>query len=68
MHLLIDKLLVHAMTFWIVAEGSGVLTIDDYKNLEFNTDNPLRRDTHVVPQFTWAVLRVRADIPGVWCK
>ncbi|CAE6536307.1 unnamed protein product [Rhizoctonia solani] len=57
---------LHAMTFWIVAEGKGALTIDEYKKLKFNTDNPLRRDTHVVPAGTWAVLRVRADIPGVW--
>ncbi|KAG8702800.1 laccase, multicopper oxidase, benzenediol:oxygen oxidorectuctase [Ceratobasidium sp. 423] len=57
---------LHAMTYWIVAEGKGALTIDEYKKLKFNTDNPLRRDTHVVPADSWAVLRVKADIPGVW--
>jgi hypothetical protein len=56
------------MTFWIVAEGKGALSTDDYKKLKFNTDNPLRRDTHIVPADSWAVLRVRADVPGVWCK
>ncbi|CAE6417689.1 unnamed protein product [Rhizoctonia solani] len=55
---------LHAMTYWIVAEGKGALTIDEYKKLKFNTDNPLRRDTHVVPANSWAVLRVKADIPG----
>ncbi|KAF8750790.1 Ferroxidase laccase [Rhizoctonia solani] len=57
---------LHAMTFWIVAEGKGALSIEDYKKLKFNTDNPLRRDTHVVPANSWAVLRVKSDIPGVW--
>ncbi|KAG8720147.1 laccase, multicopper oxidase, benzenediol:oxygen oxidorectuctase [Ceratobasidium sp. 394] len=57
---------LHAMTFWIVAEGSGTLTEDAYMQVKFNTTNPLRRDTHVVPARTWAVLRVRPNIPGVW--
>ncbi|KAG9077249.1 laccase, multicopper oxidase, benzenediol:oxygen oxidorectuctase [Ceratobasidium sp. UAMH 11750] len=57
---------LHALTFWIVGEGSGQLTMDQYKNTKFNTTNPLRRDTHVIPARTWAVLRVRADVPGVW--
>ncbi|KAG8707230.1 laccase, multicopper oxidase, benzenediol:oxygen oxidorectuctase [Ceratobasidium sp. 395] len=57
---------LHALTFWIVGEGAGVLSMDQYKNTKFNTTNPLRRDTHVIPAKTWAVLRVRADIPGVW--
>ncbi|QRW24035.1 Multicopper oxidase [Rhizoctonia solani] len=47
-------------------EGKGALSIEDYKKLKFNTDNPLRRDTHVVPANSWAVLRVKSDIPGVW--
>ncbi|CAE6481046.1 unnamed protein product [Rhizoctonia solani] len=54
------------MTFWIVAEGKDALTVDEYKKVKFNTDNPLRRDTHVVPAKSWAVLRVKADNPGVW--
>ncbi|KAF8601045.1 hypothetical protein BDV93DRAFT_586815 [Ceratobasidium sp. AG-I] len=57
---------LHALKFWIVGEGPGALTIDAYKDLTFNTVNPLSRDTHVIPAQTWAVLRVRADIPGVW--
>ncbi|KAF8601046.1 hypothetical protein BDV93DRAFT_524949 [Ceratobasidium sp. AG-I] len=57
---------LHALKFWIVAEGSGALTMDAYKDLAFNTINPLSRDTHVIPAQTWAVLRVKADIPGVW--
>ncbi|KAG9121220.1 laccase, multicopper oxidase, benzenediol:oxygen oxidorectuctase [Ceratobasidium sp. 392] len=57
---------LHALTFWIVGEGAGVITMDQYQNTKFNTTNPLRRDTHVIPAKTWAVLRVKADIPGVW--
>ncbi|CUA71317.1 hypothetical protein RSOLAG22IIIB_09498 [Rhizoctonia solani] len=57
---------LHGMTFWIVAEGKGSLTVDKYKKVKFNTDNPLRRDTHIIPGSTWAVLRVKADNPGAW--
>ncbi|CAE7115185.1 unnamed protein product [Rhizoctonia solani] len=57
---------LHGMTFWIVAEGKGALTIDEYKKVKLNTNNPLRRDTHVIPGSSYAVLRVMADNPGAW--
>jgi hypothetical protein len=56
------------MTFWIVGEGSGLLTLADAETLTYNTTNPIRRDTHVIPANTWAVLRFEATNPGVWCK
>lgn len=56
------------MTFWIVAEGSGSITLAEAETIKYNTTNPIRRDTHIIPAGTWAVLRFIADNPGVWCK
>ncbi|KAF8607343.1 hypothetical protein BDV93DRAFT_520212 [Ceratobasidium sp. AG-I] len=46
---------LHGMTFWINAQ-----------TLTYNTTNPIRRDTHVIPANSWAVLRFEATNPGVW--
>ncbi|KDN38005.1 hypothetical protein RSAG8_09778, partial [Rhizoctonia solani AG-8 WAC10335] len=37
-----------------------------YFRLLINTTNPIRRDTHIIPAGSWAVLRFIADNPGVW--
>ncbi|KAF8607356.1 hypothetical protein BDV93DRAFT_520227 [Ceratobasidium sp. AG-I] len=57
---------LHGMTFWIVGEGSGLLTLENAQTLTYNTTNPIRRDTHVIPANSWAVLRFEATNPGVW--
>ncbi|QRV84926.1 Multicopper oxidase [Ceratobasidium sp. AG-Ba] len=57
---------LHGMTFWIVGEGSGNLTFEEAEALTYNTTNPIRRDTHVIPAGSWAVLRFEATNPGVW--
>ncbi|QRV98963.1 Multicopper oxidase [Ceratobasidium sp. AG-Ba] len=57
---------LHGMTFWIVGEGSGNLTFEEAEVLTYNTTNPIRRDTHVIPAASWAVLRFEATNPGVW--
>lgn len=57
---------LHGMEFYIVARGSGVLTLDDWSSLTFNTSNPLRRDTLVIPGGNYAVLRIDASVKGVW--
>ncbi|KAB5588238.1 hypothetical protein CTheo_8320 [Ceratobasidium theobromae] len=57
---------MHGMTFWIVAEGSGSMTLEEAESISYNTTNPIRRDTHIIPAGTWAVLRFMADNPGVW--
>ncbi|CAE7189797.1 unnamed protein product [Rhizoctonia solani] len=57
---------LHGMTFWIVAEGSGTLSLEEAESVSYNTTNPIRRDTHIIPAGTWAVLRFIADNPGVW--
>ncbi|EUC61473.1 multi-copper oxidase laccase-like protein, putative, partial [Rhizoctonia solani AG-3 Rhs1AP] len=57
---------LHGMTFWIVAEGSGSLSLEEAESVNYNTTNPIRRDTHIIPAGSWAVLRFIADNPGVW--
>ncbi|KAG8775201.1 laccase, multicopper oxidase, benzenediol:oxygen oxidorectuctase [Ceratobasidium sp. 428] len=57
---------LHGMSFWIVGEGSGMLTLAQAETLTYNTTNPIRRDTHVIPANTWAVLRFESTNPGVW--
>ncbi|KDN38004.1 hypothetical protein RSAG8_09777, partial [Rhizoctonia solani AG-8 WAC10335] len=57
---------LHGMTFWIVAEGSGSLSLAEAESVSYNTTNPIRRDTHIIPAGSWAVLRFIADNPGVW--
>ncbi|CCO38207.1 hypothetical protein BN14_12374 [Rhizoctonia solani AG-1 IB] len=57
---------LHGMTFWIVAEGSGSLSLEDAESVSYNTTNPIRRDTHIIPASSWAVLRFEASNPGVW--
>ncbi|KAF8717179.1 Ferroxidase laccase, partial [Rhizoctonia solani] len=57
---------LHGMTFWIVAEGSGSLSLEEAESVSYNTTNPIRRDTHIIPASSWAVLRFEANNPGVW--
>jgi len=57
---------VHAMDMHIVGEGRGLPTPENLANITYNTDNPLRRDTVVVPPASFHVIRLRADIPGAW--
>lgn len=52
--------------FFIVARGSGNLSLDDADSITYNTSNPLRRDTLVIPADSYAVLRFANDNPGVW--
>ncbi|QRV76916.1 Multicopper oxidase [Ceratobasidium sp. AG-Ba] len=57
---------LHGMSFWIVGEGSGLLTMAAAETLTYNTTNPIKRDTHIIPANSWAVLRFEATNPGVW--
>jgi len=54
------------MDMHIVAFGRGFPTAEVLSKLEYNTDNPLRRDTVVVPPASFVVIRLLADIPGAW--
>ncbi|THU94130.1 hypothetical protein K435DRAFT_669017 [Dendrothele bispora CBS 962.96] len=57
---------LHGNDFQIVARGSGTLSVADAASIDYNTTNPLRRDTLVIPGGDYAVLRISNDNPGVW--
>lgn len=55
---------LHGHKFWLMARGTGRLPWSGAS--AWNAMNPLRRDTLLVPAYTWAVLRVRLDHAGYW--
>lgn len=57
---------LHGRPFHIVARGNGNMTLEGLAGVKLNLDNPLRRDTIVVPSASWALLRLPLDDPGVW--
>ncbi|XP_061350627.1 laccase-7-like [Gastrolobium bilobum] len=56
---------IYGFNFHVLAQGFGNYnsTIDEPK---FNFDNPQIRNTIAVPVAGWAVIRFRADNPGIW--
>ncbi|KIM77718.1 multicopper oxidase [Piloderma croceum F 1598] len=57
---------LHGIEFFIVARGSGNLSIMNAESIDYNITNPARRDTLVIPAGSYAVLRFANDLPGVW--
>lgn len=57
---------LHGVETCLVATGNGVLNEITALNLQYNTQNPICRDVHVLPGNTYTVFRVQADNPGVW--
>lgn len=60
---------LHGRPFYIVKRGSGAMTSTLWaltRSTAATTTNPLRRDTIVIPQWSYAVLRIKLDDPGVW--
>ncbi|RDW87987.1 multicopper oxidase-2 [Coleophoma cylindrospora] len=56
---------LHGYTFWVMAQSStGVFDWNTYDSL--NTTNPMRRDTIMINAYGWALIRFRADNPGIW--
>ena len=56
---------LHGHQFWIMASGSsGYFDWASYPSL--NTSNPMRRDTMTVDAYGWALIRFKADNPGLW--
>ncbi|OZJ03677.1 hypothetical protein BZG36_03532 [Bifiguratus adelaidae] len=52
----------HGHVFWVLGVGQGYV----YSSFPtFNTTNPLRRDTVIIPAYGWAVLRL-VPHPGMW--
>ncbi|KAL5722774.1 laccase [Ranunculus cassubicifolius] len=55
----------HGFDFYILAQGFG--NYDASKDSKkFNTANPQLRNTIAVPRGGWAVIRFRANNPGMW--
>ncbi|TDL26288.1 multicopper oxidase 2A [Rickenella mellea] len=52
---------LHGNKFWIVGEGAGT-----YTNQKLNSNNPLSRDTIIIPASSWVVLRFIGDNAGIW--
>lgn len=57
---------LHGRPFYILGRGSGALSSFSLAFTTLNTNNPLRRDVLTIPHFSWAVIRVPLDDPGVW--
>ncbi|CAI9098357.1 OLC1v1034989C1 [Oldenlandia corymbosa var. corymbosa] len=56
---------LHGFNFHVLAQGFGNYNAsEDIKN--FNLVNPQERNTIAVPSAGWAVIRFRANNPGVW--
>ena len=56
---------LHGHQFWIMASGSsGAFDWSSYDKL--NTTNPMRRDTLTIDAYGWALIRFKADNPGLW--
>ncbi|KAJ3309420.1 hypothetical protein HDV04_006161 [Boothiomyces sp. JEL0838] len=58
---------LHGHVFQVVGKNNTPYYNETALNPVFNSlKNPVRRDTVIVPKKGWAVLRFRADNPGVW--
>jgi FtsP/CotA-like multicopper oxidase with cupredoxin domain len=56
---------LHGYSFWIMAAGSGG-AFDWSTYADLPTANPMRRDTMTLDAYGWALIRFRADNPGIW--
>ncbi|KAI0092237.1 multicopper oxidase 2A [Irpex rosettiformis] len=52
---------LHGHRPWIMGTGAG-----RYQGQALNSTNPLRRDTMVIPAYSYMVLRFITDNPGLW--
>lgn len=64
---------LHGTDMHVVARGSGNMTQSQWVQLNrngraagLNLRNPLRRDTITVTRSSYVVVRIIADLPGVW--
>ncbi|KAG9453251.1 hypothetical protein H6P81_006155 [Aristolochia fimbriata] len=56
---------LHGFNFFVLAQGFGVFNRDTDEK-KFNLVNPQERNTIAVPVGGWAVIRFKANNPGVW--
>jgi len=52
---------LHGHRPWIMSTGLG-----RYTGEPLNATNPLRRDTFLIPAYSWMVIRFVTDNPGMW--
>lgn len=57
---------LHGVDSCIVASGNGTFNESMASTANYQLDNPVCRDVHVVPGGTYIVMRVKAENPGVW--
>ncbi|RHZ74853.1 hypothetical protein Glove_219g146 [Diversispora epigaea] len=54
---------LHGHLFWMIAQGNG----SHHANItKYNLENPIIRDTAMIPKHGHLVIRYIADNPGVW--
>ena len=65
---------LHGYDFWVLSTYSSTYNWGSYNPFEdeevpggpYNTATPVKKDTVLVPRRGYAVLRLRADNPGIW--
>ncbi|MCJ1472710.1 hypothetical protein MMC13_001359 [Lambiella insularis] len=55
---------LHGYKYFVLAQGRGYFPWDTYKSLDLK--NPLRRDTASVEAYSWLLIRLVTDNPGLW--
>ncbi|MCJ1321888.1 hypothetical protein MMC15_007233 [Xylographa vitiligo] len=55
---------LHGYKFFVLAQGHGYFPWDTYNSLDLS--NPLRRDTASVQAYSWLLIRLVTDNPGMW--
>ncbi|KKK25926.1 hypothetical protein ARAM_007152 [Aspergillus rambellii] len=56
---------LHGYAFWVMASSQDqYFPWHEYDSI--NTTNPMRRDTVMVDAFSWTLIRIQADNPGMW--
>lgn len=55
---------LHGYKYFVMAQGYGYFPWDIYDSLR--TSNPLRRDTASVQAYSWLLIRLVTDNPGMW--
>lgn len=65
---------LHGHVFWVMATsqdqyfpwGSNLYSQLNSTSTNNYTTNPMRRDTLMIEQYGWALIRFRSDVPGMW--
>ncbi|KAL9938928.1 hypothetical protein V8E36_001741 [Tilletia maclaganii] len=57
---------LHGYAPWLLGTGGGTYLPGKSLNTSQTFVNPMRRDVFVVPAYSWAVIRVVTDNPGMW--